>query len=575
MFFQEIKNKKYILVDYFDTVVFRTIHSCQVLPQWAKVMSVHYKEFGKNPQEWLAMRYAAKKAVGDGYDEIPYQKVMTELGKTLDSKNDPQEFIKTCLEMDVAVELGCQYPNRKMIKLLRKFKEKGKKIVLVSDFYLPEKAYKHFFKINGIEDLFDHVFISETYQASKRTGSLYKCVLGHLQANPEECIMIGDQKVDDVINAEKCGIKGIRYFPFWHKVFTNLSRIFNFDYSRKIVAIMGNRLRHHSLFGEYVFSLFLFEEQLARELNQDNLNEVTFFSRGGYLLKSFFDIYNHIYHHLEVKSSYCYISRKVVFSAYNTESEDYHLLSDYLKPFIHGGQLVFVDEGWYCHSQQKLSEIFHLPTKGFYLGVRGRDDIPENKICIRKGLLFDIGNHKTTVSKDYGIFCTNCSLYEQMLTAPEGSVVGYERKDGDIIPILDYNEIEQKAYQKHISDWQQQLELSFRGLCVWLTGQRINKRQVANLFLKADLYNSYERCSFLNEMDASMVDNCQNTKQNAKNIKDVHIPVLNLICHPDMYLNQICKVQRKIYKHPMLNAIYRLFAIVYECYVKILIRGNH
>ena len=31
-----LRNKKYIFVDYFDTVVYRDIHSCQVLPQWAK-----------------------------------------------------------------------------------------------------------------------------------------------------------------------------------------------------------------------------------------------------------------------------------------------------------------------------------------------------------------------------------------------------------------------------------------------------------------------------------------------------------------------------------------------------------
>jgi FMN phosphatase YigB (HAD superfamily) len=571
--FYRIKNKRYIFVDYFDTLVFRSVHSSQVLPQWANVMSSHYKDvIKKSPVEWLEMRRNAKETIRNGLDEVNYHKVMAELWKELNIHVDQQEFIETCLEMDIAVELGCQYPNRRIVNLLRKAKDRGQKVILVSDFYLPESAYQNFFKSNGLDNLFDQIYISEACQVSKKSGKLYQYVLEHLKVDPKDCVMLGEQKIDDQLNAEKYGISGIRYFPFRHKVYTNLSRIFHWDYSKHITSKLGNRLRRHSLFGEYALSLFFFEERLVHELKEKNLNSVSFFARGGYLLKHFFEIYNHFYSDKRIQAHYCYISRKVVLEA-EKNSENYYLLKDYLKSFVKNGQLVFVDEGWYCHSQQKLAEIFHLTSRGYYLGIRGRDHIPEDDICHRKGVLFDIGNDGMKPTKYYGILCTNCSLYEQMLTAPEGSVVGYERKNGNIIPILEYNEIERMAYRKHILEWQHRLELTFRGLCAWLIGKKINEKQMAKVFLKADLFNSSERCQFLNEMDKSMVDNCQNVKQVAKSMKDVHhISILDLILHPDMYLNQICKIQRKIYKHPFLNAIYKCFAVGYKHYVKILMK---
>lgn len=472
------------------------------------------------------------------------------------------------MNIDIAVENGCQYANWSMVNWLKKQKKKGKKIILVSDFYLPQEAYQDFFINCGLTNLFDDVFISESCHASKHNGNLYDYVLKQLGVDAKDCVMIGDQKVDDVLNAERHGIKGIHYFPFIHKVKTNISRILHHDYSLKIARNMGRRLRKHTLFGEYALSLYLFEERLASVVKQESITKLAFFSRGGYLLKKFFDIYVE-FSQQDVQSLYCYISRKVVYAAKEDKNNSKAMLEEYLQPFIENGRLAFVDEGWYCHSQQLLSEIYHLPTLGLYLGVRGRDQIHEDAICDRRGVLFDIDKGKKGPSKDYGIFCTNCSLYEQMLTSPEGSVSKYCRTSEGISPILKDNSIEAEIYEDNTKDWQDRMRLSFTALCVWLCDSPINIKHVANVFLKADLVNNNERCAFLNMMDASMVDNFQGAKQIAKSFKDAHIDILNILKNPTLYLNQICKVQRKIYKRFWVNSLYKICAGAYYLYIKI------
>lgn len=564
-----LSDKKYIFVDYFDTVVFRDIHSCQVLPQWAKAMRYRFRNAKDiSADRWLRLRSNAENSFG-GQLAVPYTKVVESIWKKSGIDIPKEQFYDICLGIDVAVENGCQYANRAMVDWLKKHKNNGKKIILVSDFYLPQEAYQDFFVNCGLTSLFDDVFISESCQASKHKGDLYDLVLKQLSVDAKDCVMIGDQKVDDVVNAEKHGIKGVHYFPFFHKVKTNISRIFHRDYSLTIAKNMGSRLRKHSLFGEYALSLYLFEERLASVVKKERITKLAFFSRGGYLLKELFDIYAE-FSHQNVQSLYCYISRKVVYAARDDKDNSKAMLEEYLQPFIENGRLAFVDEGWYCHSQQLLSEIYHIPTLGLYLGVRGRDQIYENAICDRRGVLFDFDKNGKGPSKDYGVFCTNCSLYEQMLTSPEGSVAEFRRTSDGISPVLKDNSIESQTYELYTKEWQDRMRLSFTSLCVWLCGSPINMKQVANVFLKTDLVNNNKRCAFLNMMDASMVDNFQGAKQIAKSFKDAHIDVLNIMKNPTLYLNQICKIQRKIYKSFWLNTLYKMLAGAYYFYVKVI-----
>lgn len=194
---------KNIFVDFFDTVCFRHIHSHQVFLQWAKVIRAKFPNIAETytAEQLVVERNNVINRLGKEYEEPPYKNVMGELYKELKpcmGTCSEEDFISASKEMDIAVELGCQYPNMKLIKYLWKCKKTGSKIYIVSDFYLPQDCYQVFLRHMNIESLFEGIYVSETYNKTKRKGTLYDFVLKQLGADPAECLMKNGERLSQM-----------------------------------------------------------------------------------------------------------------------------------------------------------------------------------------------------------------------------------------------------------------------------------------------------------------------------------------------------------------------------------------
>lgn len=560
-------DKKVILVDFFDTLVFRRIHSYQVYIPWAKALQNRIGLDNVTPEQLVSLRRQATSSLRKEYAEPPYSLVMGKVYAELSCNINKQDFINHALEADMAIELGCQYGNSHLIQFLRAAKKRGQKVYVVSDFYLPQSAYKEFLVNAGCEDVIDGVFVSEDCNKTKSGGSIFPYVLDKIGVSASDCVMFGDSRQSDVMQAEKNGIQGMWYFPLKHKIWTNISRILKLDYSKRILPALARYLYKHSLYDEYALVLFSFAQRLVAEANKDGVRKLAFVSRGGYLLRLIVNEYFKSQGIEGVDAAYCYASRKVCLT---NDAEEVKTLKEYLGSFIDNGKLAIVDEGWYCHSQQAISKKYGLPTIGFYLGVRGKDEGYAN--CEKKGVLFDHFGNNGKPTKYYGIFCTNCSMYEQMLTSREGSVKGYVRTDEGLLPVLKENEVEVKLYDEVIAPWQRRMLLIVKGLCAWKGKERVPERLLARMVLKTVLFANQKRCEMMNRLDKDMIDNCHSTKQEAKGVKDVKIDWMKLFVHPEMYLGMACKVQRKVYGRPLLNGAYKVVAAGYYLYIRMMNR---
>lgn len=89
--------------------------------------------------------------------------------------------------------------------------ELGKKIICISDMYLPREVIERLLKHNGY-NFFDKIFISSEIRLTKYTGSLFIYALRKLGVEPSQVLHIGDNLEVDKINAEKAGIQAI-YYP--------------------------------------------------------------------------------------------------------------------------------------------------------------------------------------------------------------------------------------------------------------------------------------------------------------------------------------------------------------------------
>lgn len=576
-------SNKIIFTDFFDTVMFRRIHSSQIYVQWAKALIHKYPVIGDNqtPSTLELLLHECREKLRMQYKEPPYQLVIgllyDKLIETTQLAVNKEQFIIQSLKIDIAVELGCQYPNEHLVKRFRKAKMDGMKIYIVSDFYLPQEAYNAFLMKSHLDDLFDGVYVSETFNCTKSDGSLYVYVLNDLHLDPEYVEMYGDNRHSDVKMAKINGIKGKWYFPLKHKVWTNISRKLNWDYSKRIVRKESWWLYRHTNFEEYSLVLYYFNQKLTTRVNDLKIDKVAFLSRGGYFLLKIFNALQVLITPLDRKSrgEYCYNSRKVCFTARDQKAidgEQYKLMHEYMNSFkASNGNIYIIDEGWYNHSQQAMCSTFGYNIYGFYIGSRAKEIWKEYNICHREGLLFDYRT-KYDKSKYYGIFCTNCSMYEQMLTAEHGSVIGYGRNDkNEIIPILKVSKKEDEIYHRYIKHMQECMLLQIEGIAVWLLESPIPEKQLAKIVLRASVFANHRRCRFLNDLDKHRFDNCSSGKRIPdKSIKDVKINIAVLLLHPADYLGMFCKLQRKLDGNIILRWLYYPIAICYYIYIYIL-----
>lgn len=581
-------NIKYIFVDYFDTTCFRHIHSSQIYLQWAKVLKTKFPILASLSDEKLVeMRHKAHHMNGEHFYEKPYHQTMEDLYSLLSDQVKLAEscssFVESSLNIDVSVEIGCQYGNQKIISMLRKEKAKGKQIFLVSDFYLPMKVYQDFLVNLQCEDLFDKVYVSESFNKTKVHGDLYDYILKENSIKADEVVMIGDSKNSDVRMAREHGLHSIWYFPLRHKLWTNFSRLTKRDFSNSQLKKRFHELFRHSTFAEYAIPLYYFSGKLSEEMkpNMGGQVELNFLARGGFFMKKAYDAYQKLVMPLSeiIKTNYFLNSRKVVFLAKDaykkmdgSDETDFTLQKDYLLAHSNHGKFYMVDEGWYNHSQQMLTEMLNIETFGYYIGSCRKEKLQYDDRCHRKGLLFEMRDDNKTLSPFYGIFCTNRSMYEQLLSAPHGSVRKYKSlKNGEAQVEEKYDDKEKYIYDTYTRKLQDLMLVNVKGLTAWNIDNHISLRLLSRLLLKSALFNSRKRCRFLNDLDRNMVDNCSgNQSFQVKGIKDVRINVVELLLHPANYLGMLAKVQRKIVDKSYLLPPYYILASFAYFYIRFL-----
>ena len=561
---QVLKDKEYIFVDFFDTIMFRSVHSQQMLPLWARALSA---KLGIAQERLIRARKSAIKRENRNECAIPYKILCSHIYSQLQNiipDVTQDEFYRLSLEIETYIEFGVQYINKEMLNFLKKQKQQGKKIVLVTDFYLPGKTYQVFMQKCNLCDLVDCVYCSSDIGKTKYDdGELYGVVLESLNISPAQVFMIGDRTQPDVENANKFGIAAIRYFPIVHKLWTNFCKFFIRDCSVIAHRTIKKEAQKNCPFGAYIFPLAYTIKKLNTRLYEESQN-ANFLSRGGYFLKILFDTYEDLVipNAQKIKSFYVHNARKVNEKAKNNE-KDRNLLRKYLQKFMKDDTFCFVDEGWNGHGQMIFTQNLDLKTKGFYLGLFQNPPIQN---CQREGLLFEKSAKQE--SPLYGVFRTNCTLYEQLLTAPHGSVEAYRENDtGKIEAVCKYNEVEQQLYTNYTAAIQKQLLDYAKSLFV--CGCDFNLYDCGKIVLKELLFANYSKRQILLQYDKSYYNNIDDSEEkNFGTISSIKINLLDLIVNPENYLRYFCKL-RQIFHSKAAYALYLPIGVILYCYLKI------
>lgn len=218
---------------------------------------------------------------------------------------------ETGMKLEQELELEFCYANPFMLEVFRKLLKMGKKIIIISDMYLPKDFLVQLLEKNGYIG-FSNLYVSCEYGVSKGNGKLFALAKKNLPENVS-VIHVGDNEHSDVKMAKQAGFASL-YYPNVNKMALSyraydMSPIVGGAYRGIVDNYLYQGTHSYSMEYEYGFiygGLFVlgYCQFVHRYCGQNNVDKILFLSRDGDILKQ---VYDRLY--LAENTSYVYWSR--------------------------------------------------------------------------------------------------------------------------------------------------------------------------------------------------------------------------------------------------------------------------
>lgn len=226
-------------------------------------------------------------------------------------------------EEEITAEFRSNYRNPEAAALFEYAKSRGKRVVAVSDMYLPVKVIHRLLANAGYRGL-DAIYVSSDLLVTKASGKLFKHVASDLGVPPETILHIGDNAWSDKIQAERAGLKSI-FLPTKRLRFENhlpLHReLYELLKSRKkplyslLLGLYRDRFSREPSSPSYWYVLGYsvlgpianaFVEWIAKTAIEQKASRTIFLARDGCLPHQIFQL-----RYPSLESTYAYASRRL------------------------------------------------------------------------------------------------------------------------------------------------------------------------------------------------------------------------------------------------------------------------
>ena len=132
----------------------------------------------------------------------PGEITLDEIYQEIDSR------FKGMMDLEIRMEIDLALPNEDIRGLLQRLSAQGKRIILISDMYLPEDVIRAMLDKCGIG--YEGLYLSSAIGSTKHDGSLFRYVLEDLGIDPGDLFHIGDNRHSDCNIPRSLGIKALR-----------------------------------------------------------------------------------------------------------------------------------------------------------------------------------------------------------------------------------------------------------------------------------------------------------------------------------------------------------------------------
>ena len=184
-------------------------------------------------------------------------------------------------------------PNPVVKPLFDYAADKGKRIIIISDMYLPKETVQAMIEKCGYGRT-EKLYLSSDLMKTKLRGTIFQYVINDMDIRPSGLVHIGDNLISDYRVPKKIGIK-----PFW--VTKNIDALMETDCRMRPFMDANPQLDASVLLA--IVSL----GRLYKSIRKDGFKTVYFVARDGYTLQKIFDLLSGD----EMESHYFYAPRHI------------------------------------------------------------------------------------------------------------------------------------------------------------------------------------------------------------------------------------------------------------------------
>ena len=310
--YEEIKKHNIISFDIFDTLLIRPyVKPTDLFLHIEKL----YKIEGFHKNRILAEKSARGKYID--YEEITLNKIYEEI----DDKY--KRFKEIEIELEERI-LTIHKENKEIYDYALRI---GKKIIIVSDMYLPKNVIEKILIKNNYTNYYK-LYLSSELNLTKASGNLYKYIIDDLKVKPSTIMHLGDNYHSDFENARLYGIDAFfieKIIDIFLKSNIRAEKLLHKDKNNIGVSIMlglsafscfnkNDKNKENNYWRNFGFiyggpAVFSYMNWLKKQIIKENIKEVLFMARDGYSLKKVFDTIKPEY----IKTHYIYAPRIIYY----------------------------------------------------------------------------------------------------------------------------------------------------------------------------------------------------------------------------------------------------------------------
>ncbi|WP_288700655.1 HAD family hydrolase [Blautia obeum] len=306
----QIKNFSVVSFDLYDTLVNRNVANPEDV--FDLVEEIYNKKvvFENRISDFKERRVYAYNVA---YEKLKASCYIDDIYNELLEYDDTTKSILKMIEMEIESKICV--PNNEVIELFEYAKSIGKRIIIISDMYLPMNVIQDILSSCNIQG-YEKLYISCEYKMSKTDGRLYDICCKELGVKTRDILHFGDGLKNDYIRAKMKGIHVSRVINNIHldyhnsRDFSNKEKLY-YEIQQKFIKNHINLVKEDSVL-QLGFSVFAplvvgFCEWLHVEIQNKRINKIFFLAREGLIFKSIYEI---LYPKDKCIKKYLYVSRK-------------------------------------------------------------------------------------------------------------------------------------------------------------------------------------------------------------------------------------------------------------------------